>query len=148
MGVRVVVEKRIIVCGGRDYDNQKILDFALSALTQKNDVIVNGGATGADRMAREWAKRNGRIPETHPADWSKFGKRAGPIRNRLMAWLGADKVIAFKGGRGTMDMVRVAFEIEIPVTFVADDAVGIFISPLTWQDVELRPNPWSRLSWQ
>ncbi len=43
-----------------------------------------GGARGADRLARVWAQLGGIEVETHPAQWERDGKAAGPIRNRAM----------------------------------------------------------------
>jgi predicted Rossmann-fold nucleotide-binding protein len=40
---------------------------------------------------------------------------AGPIRNRLMLDLGAHAVLAFPGGAGTANMVRIAQEADVPV---------------------------------
>jgi hypothetical protein len=55
--------------------------------------------------ARRWAVFNGLPVADFPADWKKFGKAAGMIRNAEMAAY-ADVVIAFAGGRGTDNMVE------------------------------------------
>lgn len=73
----------------------------------KFTALIQGGATGADTMARDWAA-------THPeikryvcrANWDKYGLAAGPIRNAKMLEWGPDLVVAFAGGKGTADMVR------------------------------------------
>ncbi len=100
---------RVLVCGGRDYDNKAEVFRELSELRQLcgNLTIITGGAPGADDLARLWALRERQKCITEPADWDKHGKAAGPIRNQLMI----DKhkpefVLAFPGGRGTADMVR------------------------------------------
>lgn len=46
--------------------------------------------------------------ERYPADWERYGKRAGPIRNRKMLDQGPDLVVAFGGDKGTADCVREA----------------------------------------
>jgi hypothetical protein len=101
---------RVLVCGGRDFNDALTLGSWLGGIhkNQGIDVLIEGGAEGADFMARkfaEWA----RIPvETYPADWS-MGKAGGPIRNRQMLEEGRpDLVVAFEGGRGTADMVKQA----------------------------------------
>jgi hypothetical protein len=55
--------------------------------------------------------------EIFPADWERYGKRAGPIRNAEMVKAGADVVLAFPlpGGRGTQHTIRLAREAGIPV---------------------------------
>jgi hypothetical protein len=69
-------------------------------------MIIHGGASGADRLAGEWAASRGIPVEVHPADWQKYGRAAGPIRNQQMIDRKPDMVVAFPGGRGTADMVR------------------------------------------
>lgn len=100
-------EHRILVCGGRDYQNIKEVFTVLDGLRPSPTMIIQGGAYGADACASEWAyKRN--IPERQfSADWKKHGRAAGPIRNQQMLDEGKpDLVVAFPGGTGTADMVR------------------------------------------
>lgn len=99
--------KRVLVCGGREYsDAAKVAQF-LSLLWP--DTIIEGGAFGADRLAREWAKKYGVYYRTFQAEWSKYGKSAGPKRNQRMLEEGKpDVVLAFPGGRGTEDMITKA----------------------------------------
>lgn len=101
---------RVLVCGGRDYRDSYTLGAWLYGIHQDAgiDVIIEGGATGADELARRFAEWAGIRCETYPADWS-MGKQAGPIRNRQMLEEGRpDLVLAFCGGRGTENMVRQA----------------------------------------
>ena len=105
---------RILVCGGRDYsDAQKVLEV-LSEL--KGVTIVHGAARGADSIAANIAHRLGLEVEAHPADWLRYGKSAGAIRNQEMLDSGVQMVIAFPGGWGTADMVRRARMAKVPVT--------------------------------
>ena len=81
----------------------QILDAAIDRLGITE--IVEGGATGADRQARYWAKERGIPFETEPAEWDTHGKAAGPIRNSLMLEkYKPDLAIGFPGGDGTADM--------------------------------------------
>jgi hypothetical protein len=99
--------KEIVVTGGRDYNDwetvQKILNLFDPTL------IIQGGATGADALAVKYASFYGKNWITVKADWNKYGKRAGPVRNREMieAYPGAI-IVAFPGGRGTADCVDAA----------------------------------------
>ena len=99
---------RVIVCGGRDYEDRARVFAALDSLHAKRPIttIVHGDARGADSLAKDWALERGIDQEAHPADWRKLGEVAGPLRNDRMASLGADGCVAFPGGRGTADMVR------------------------------------------
>ncbi len=108
---------RVIVCGSRNFANRAWLYSRLDRLPRPV-VIVHGAATGADTLAGEWALgAEGATAEAHPAEWDKFSHAAGPIRNGLMAKLGADLCIAFPTGtsKGTWDMVRQARDAGIPV---------------------------------
>jgi len=97
---------RILVCGGRDYDNWSAVREALD--THNPSVLIHGGASGADRLAGKWADVHGVPTIVFPANWRQ-GKKAGPLRNRFMLSEGKpDLVLAFPGGRGTADMVSVA----------------------------------------
>lgn len=113
--------RRVIVCGGRDYDDAGVVDWALSRLTCPDDVVVDGQCPdgGADELAHQWATAHGFDTDRFPARWDTEGRAAGPIRNRRMANAGADLVVAFPGGRGTRDMVAVARERGIEVVRVA-----------------------------
>jgi hypothetical protein len=115
---------RILVCGGRDYADEdvvaRVLTDAFTFWIRSSDepfVIVHGDARGADRLAGAWADAYPDIlvNEPHPADWTRYGRRAGPIRNQEMLDSGIDLVIAFPGGRGTADMVHRARKAGVKV---------------------------------
>lgn len=102
---------RVLVCGGRDYANISAIRHALTALHARRPVtlLIEGGALGADRLAREWAIASSVAHQTFEADWKAHGKAAGPMRNdRMIAEGKPDGVVAFPGGRGTADMVAKA----------------------------------------
>jgi hypothetical protein len=83
--------------------------------------IISGGATGADTVGIDWAVVNWCRFEEYPADWSQ-GKNAGPIRNAVMLEEGKpDLVIAFPGGKGTANMVKLATEANVEVIEVSED---------------------------
>lgn len=71
--------------------------------------MIHGAARGADTLAAQWAQARGVPIEAYPANWARDGRIAGPIRNRHMLACGRpDGVVAFPGGRGTIDMVAIA----------------------------------------
>lgn len=109
--------RTIIVCGGRNYTNWKLVYDTLDRLNSEDAIaeIKHGCANGADRIADDWALSR-LIARTHyPAEWEFHGKAAGPLRNQKMLDDGADLVVAFPGGRGTEDMVSRAVRAKIPV---------------------------------
>lgn len=95
----------VLVCGGR---NWRDYGAVLRILTQlQPGVVIAGDATGADALALEAAAQIGCNSVKHHADWERYGKAAGPIRNGEMLRINKpDVVVAFPGGRGTADMVR------------------------------------------
>lgn len=101
---------RVLVCGGRKYNNIDAVWEALNALVptraESELVIIHGDCTGADSIADKWANAHGVPVVKFPADWRKYGRRAGPIRNQWMIVEGKpDLVLAFPGGPGTANMV-------------------------------------------
>lgn len=113
---------KILVCGGRDFTDASAIRAELLAAAGGgfDHRLIHGCARGADSLARDEALRLGWEIEGYPADWSKWGKAAGSIRNRQMLSEGRpDLVIAMPGGRGTADMVRQAKKAGIPVREVA-----------------------------
>lgn len=109
--------RRVIVCGGRNYDDVTTVDRVLSEHIKPTDTVVDGQCPygGADQLAHEWAVREGIATERFPANWKQEGRAAGPIRNQRMLWAGADLVIAFPGGNGTANMVALAEKADVPV---------------------------------
>ena len=121
---------RILVCGGRDYDDPGKMLQVLKDHLRPGDTLVHGDASGADRLAA-WAAHLldasgelcGEYPITikpHPANWEKHGKAAGPIRNQEMLDSGVDLVIVFPGGKGTADMRKRALKAGVVVVEVYD----------------------------
>ena len=102
---------KILVCGGRKFADCELVWKTLDALQDKYGrlTIIQGGATGADFLAREWCYKQ-RLSHlvNVPADWETHGKAAGPIRNKEMLREKPDLVIAFAGGAGTTNMVQQA----------------------------------------
>lgn len=109
---------RLLICGGRDYRDSVTLYKILDNFHHQNfiDVIIEGDAPGADRMAGYWAKKNKIDLLLFPAEWEKYGKRAGYLRNQRMLDEGKpDLVMAFPGGTGTAMMTKLATEAGIEV---------------------------------
>lgn len=113
---------RVLITGSRYYDNRSQMESALNIHTMhiprlRKVTVVHGGAPGADTLAGEIAKYLGMQVEVHPAEWGKYGKAAGPIRNKHMVDLGADICLAFPVGdsHGTRGCMSLAEEAGIPV---------------------------------
>lgn len=71
--------------------------------------IVSGGALGVDQLGEKFAKKFDIPLKVFLADWEKYGKSAGIIRNKEMAKYG-DALIAvsWNNSRGTANMIEEA----------------------------------------
>lgn len=102
----------LIVAGGRDFTNYKLLkeklDFLLSNTDKEEVTILCDKAKGADSLGERYANENEIDVWEYPADWSK-GKQAGYLRNAQMAD-DATHLVAFHDGvsRGTKHMIDLA----------------------------------------
>lgn len=107
MGKKSEEPVKVLVCGGRNFNNRQVVHRVLTKLNP--DIVVHGGASGADKLAGEWAEENGKEERIYYAKWGLHGKAAGPMRNKEMLEKeieGLNGVIAFPGGRGTQDMIN------------------------------------------
>lgn len=99
--------KDVIVTGGRDYDDWAMVQEVLNLFDI--GLLIQGGASGADSDAKEYARLNNIECVTVAADWNKHGKAAGPIRNKEMLLKYPNAiVVAFPGGAGTANCVKTA----------------------------------------
>ncbi len=111
---------RIIVCGSRGWSDRTRIAERLGRLDPETVVVHGDCPNGADRIVDQEARWALLVVERHPADWDRYGKRAGFVRNEEMAELGAVLCIAFWDGSstGTKDMMDRAEAHRIPVEIV------------------------------
>ena len=109
------METRLIVCGGRDFDDYEFFTSKMDRLMlyYENIRLISSHASGADRFAEQYAKEKNVPIMVIPADWKKHGRAAGPIRNRAMldyAKKETPVVAAFWDGKskGTGNMLKQA----------------------------------------
>lgn len=120
------MKKCVIVTGGRDYANRDRVYTVLDSIGP--DLVIEGGATGADQLAREWADERGVHHAIVPALWKKFDRAAGPMRNGVMVEIlkalekaGRECIVcAFPGNRGTASCVSIATDAGLYVKQVSD----------------------------
>lgn len=103
---------KIAIVGSRNFNDYPLLVNILNLFCLP-DEIISGGAKGADTLADNYAENNGIKFTVFKADWNKYGKSAGFIRNRLIV-NAADMVIAFWDGesRGTKDTIDKAIALK------------------------------------
>ena len=114
---------RVIIAGTRTFQDYDLLEkhttFMLSRKVSAYETIeiVSGGASGADALGERYAREHGYKLTIFPADWGRYGRRAGPMRNRQMVEY-ADALIAFHDGtsRGTANIIAEARAVGLPVS--------------------------------
>ena len=116
---------RIIVCGGRDFNDYELFRKNMDEIMAEYPEVelVSGHARGADMFAERYASEHNVPIAVFKADWEKYGRAAGPIRNRKMLEYALEEdavVIAFWDGesRGTRNMVSQAEKAGALVTVV------------------------------
>jgi hypothetical protein len=126
----------VLVCGDRNWISATVVERSLEHLrTHRPEplTVVEGGARGADRCAGRWVARmraRGVGWVRVPANWERYGRRAGPIRNQQMLdylLQGREMgqtvgVLAFHrdidSSKGTRDMIQRAQKVDVPVKLV------------------------------
>lgn len=75
---------KILVAGSRTFTDRTLLELELGKYLHRSPTIISGGAKGADTLAEAYAGSTGLNFVKYPADWQRYGKSAGMIRNRKM----------------------------------------------------------------
>lgn len=115
---------KVVIAGSRGFSNYKLLKETCDKYLREkkkthNVVVISGHARGADLLGEKYASDEDLDLEIYPADWKKYGKTAGFMRNEQMANI-ADAVIAFWNGEshGTKHMIDIAEEKGLNVKVV------------------------------
>ena len=97
---------KTIIAGSRNIQNKKLIFETLDKYKDKITEIVCGEASGPDTIGKEWGLKNNIPIISYSAQWDKYGRVAGPIRNMDMGDY-ADFLIAFWDGEsvGTKHMI-------------------------------------------
>ena len=118
---------KVLVCGDRNWTDAGAIACRLRTFPP-GTVVIHGDARGADRLAGEEAGQLGFAVQAFPAEWSKFGLAAGPVRNRQMLDQHPDLVLAFhenlSRSKGTADCIRQAKQRGIPVELIGRIEAG------------------------
>lgn len=109
---------KIIIAGSRTFNDFNLVDCAIKHYLKqlnlhRNDIeIISGGAKGADKLGEAFAKKYNCTLTIYPANWTKYGKSAGYIRNLEMANYAKPNGILFafwnNYSKGTKHMIDIA----------------------------------------
>ena len=112
---------KLAVIGGRNFNDKEKAYDEINKIRESYciDTIVSGCARGADQIGIDYAEDHDLQIIRHPADWEKYGRAAGMIRNSYII-RDSDLVIAFWNGRspGTKDSINKAKKKKIPVIII------------------------------
>ena len=117
---------RVLICGSRDWTDIELIRSWIAKLQDWGySTVIEGEARGADSIARNEANKAGMIVMKFPANWDKYGKSAGPIRNTQMLVEGKpDLVVAFHNNiqisKGTKNMIKQAEAARVKVILVEE----------------------------
>ena len=115
---------KVLFCGGRDYSNIEYFKKVFEYIIKKYNItcIVHGGASGADYLAGYFARLHNIPVIIYYADWKKYNKAAGIIRNKeMLEKEKPDLVAAFPGGNGTKHMIKITKEKNIKCLVVVEE---------------------------
>lgn len=118
---------RIIIAGSRTVTETQVrkalewcpwIDFV--------SCVVSGGAKGADQFGEKWASEKSLEIKQFLAEWDKYGKRAGPLRNKVMAENAHGLLAVWDGSsRGTASMIDLAKAAGLRIYIVRTDIDGV-----------------------
>jgi hypothetical protein len=98
---------KVIIAGSRSINDYKSIGQAIKASNFNITEVVCGCAIGVDRIGQTWAIANGISVKEMPADWNRYGRAAGPIRNAQMADYADAAIIIWDGkSPGSLNMIK------------------------------------------
>jgi len=115
------MEKKVVaVIGSRKFTDYELMKKTLDKL--EIELIVSGGAIGADTLAEKYAEEHDIPTIIHKPNWRLYGKAAGFIRNKYIVD-DADIVVAFWDGksRGTEHSIDLARKVGKKVIIILGD---------------------------
>ena len=111
----------VAIAGGKDIADPGAVIARLDKAREKyaDMVLVHGGGPGVERVAAQWAERNGVHQVVCKPDWDRHGRAAPFRRNDELLNLLPKGVIAFPGSGITENLVDKARQLGIPVQRIA-----------------------------
>jgi hypothetical protein len=88
----------LLICGSRNFDNYEIVSETIKNLDIGFDLIISGGAKGADTLAKKYCVDNNINIKEYLPEWDRYGRGAGIQRNKEMLKV-SDFVLIFWDGK-------------------------------------------------
>src|SRR5665213_2705728 len=107
---------RVIIAGSRCLLDFSVVEAAIKNSEFKITEVVSGMCTGPDLLGERWAAIYNVPVIRFPADWNRYGRAAGPIRNKQMADHAQALIACYDGvSRGTASMIKLAREKNLKI---------------------------------
>lgn len=135
---------RVIITGSREADNPIMLVDAVRKSRFNITTVISGNARGADQLGERYAVKHGIPLEKYPADWGKYGKSAGYLRNCEMVEQSEALIALWDGeSKGTEHMINLAerkglyvhayyYDDLIQTSSFLSKGINIAIKPPSW----------------
>lgn len=111
---------RIIIAGSRNFQDYWALERAVLSFLQQHRKggepveVISGCARGVDKLGERFAKRFNLSLIRMPADWKRYGKAAGMVRNKSMAEEASHAILFWDGiSKGTRNMAEIARKMNL-----------------------------------
>ncbi len=107
---------KVIIAGSRHITDAEALESLIESTGWDIEEVVSGGCRGVDTLGEEWAQKRGIPVRAFAADWARYGREAGELRNREMAQY-ADGLILLWDAKspGASCMLRESAKADIPI---------------------------------
>lgn len=110
---------KVAIIGSRTFNDCELIKKVLNPVKDKINLIVSGGADGADQLGADYAEENNIPTKIFLPDWNEHGKSAGYIRNKLIV-KSSDIIIAFWDGKsaGTQHSFKLAKKLNKKIKII------------------------------
>jgi hypothetical protein len=106
---------KVIIAGSRTINDIELVEKAIKESGFEITEVVSGCCEGVDTQGELWALKNGIPVKQFPADWDRYGRQAGVIRNKEMVNYADALVAVHNGSKGTRHTIDYAKRKGIPV---------------------------------
>jgi hypothetical protein len=110
---------KVAIIGSRNFNDYELVKKIMETIPDI-DLIISGGAKGADSLGELWAKENNKKIKIFKPDWENNGRAAGVIRNQTIV-VSSDLVVAFWDGqsKGTKSSIDFCKKYNIPLIIIS-----------------------------
>lgn len=132
---------KVIIAGSRHITDYEALKALIDHTGWDIEEVVSGGCRGVDVMGEQWATERGIPVKTFAADWARYGREAGELRNREMAEYAEGLILLWDAkSPGASCMLRESAKAGLPIHHRVD---GLNINDIGAVEQEILGYYWS-----